>query len=96
MYGFFIRRDEKKWPLAEVRPYFSLGIFHENKLVVLGLFYQVKSFTYLKNGFLVSKKGFRKLGTGTRTSKTVYNVHFARASYFLVNTFLLKCPGASF
>ena len=44
----------------------------------------------------MSKKGDVKLGTGMRTSKGVYNVNFARASYFLVNTFLLKCPGASF
>lgn len=78
--------------MAEVRLYFSLGIFHENKLVLLGLFYQVLT----KKGSLASKKGFRKLGTGTRTSKAVYNVNFARESYFLVKTFLLKCPGTSF
>ena len=37
----------ERWPLAEVRPYFSLGVFHDSELVLLGLFYQVKSFTYL-------------------------------------------------
>ena len=46
----------ERWPLAEVRPYFSLGVFHENKLVVLGLFYQVKSFTYLKKVSLSVKR----------------------------------------
>ena len=43
------------WPLSEVRPYFSLGVFHDSELVLLGLFYQVKSFTYL-NKFSLSAK----------------------------------------
>ena len=45
----------ERWPLAEVRPYFSLGVFHDSELVLLGLFYQVKSFTYL-NKFSLCKQ----------------------------------------
>ena len=52
----------ERWPLAEVRLYFSLGVFHENKLVVLGLFYQVKSFTYLKKVSLSVKRDLENWG----------------------------------
>ena len=43
------------WPLAEVRLYFILGVFHDSELVLLGLCYQVKSFTHL-NKFSLSAK----------------------------------------
>ena len=45
----------ERWPLAKVRLYFSLGIFHDSELGLLGLFYQVNSFTYL-NKFSLSAK----------------------------------------
>ena len=45
----------ERWPLAEVRLCFGLVIFHESKLVLLGLFCRVKSFTCL-NKFSLSGK----------------------------------------
>ena len=52
----------ERWPLAEVRPYFSLGVFHDSELVLLGLFYQVKSFTYLKKVSLSVKRDLENWG----------------------------------
>ena len=62
------------WLLAEVRLYFSLGIFHENKLVVLGLFYQVKSFTYLKKVSLSVKRDLENWGQERERQKHTFSL----------------------
>lgn len=88
MYGFFIRQDKRKWPLAEVRPYFSLGIFHENKLVVLGLFYQVKSFTYLKKVSLSAKRDLENWGQEReRQKRYITLILHVRHTFWLTPSF---------